>query len=185
MAIVIPYPKQTWTDGSGGGTPVSAARLGVLEEGILDVSQAPAVRVFHNANQSLTSATDTVLAFNSERFDQAGGVASTQHDTVTNNSRLTALYAGIYQITASVNFDVSATGNRMVKIRLNGTTLIAVNSFAPDPTGGIGTALTTTVLYSLAVNDYVEVVARQDSGGALNVLTSANFSPEFMMARVA
>ena len=28
------YSKQTWTDGSGGGTPLSAARLTVMENGI-------------------------------------------------------------------------------------------------------------------------------------------------------
>ena len=104
MAIVIPYVKQTWTDGSGGGTPISAARLGVLEEGILDSSLAPAVRVFHNASQSITNSTLTALAFNSERFDQAGGVASTMHDTVTNNSRLTAIYAGVYMIGGTIRW---------------------------------------------------------------------------------
>src|SRR6266516_3989904 len=103
MAIVIPYVKQTWTDGSGGGTPVSAARLGVVEEGILDVSQAPAVRVFHNTTQSATS-----------------GVASTQHDTSTNNSRLTCLYAGIYMIVGNIEWSASPTTGQL-KIRHQGT----------------------------------------------------------------
>lgn len=31
-----PYTQQTWVDGSGGGTPISAARLGVIEQGIYD-----------------------------------------------------------------------------------------------------------------------------------------------------
>jgi len=30
----FPYTQQTWVDGSGGGTPISAARLGVIESGI-------------------------------------------------------------------------------------------------------------------------------------------------------
>lgn len=30
------YVQQTWVDGSGGGTPISAARLGVMEQGIYD-----------------------------------------------------------------------------------------------------------------------------------------------------
>jgi hypothetical protein len=34
------YVKQTWTDGSGGGTPLSAARMGVIETGVLDGSSA-------------------------------------------------------------------------------------------------------------------------------------------------
>jgi hypothetical protein len=31
-----PYVQQTWVDGSAGGTPISAARLGVLEQGVQD-----------------------------------------------------------------------------------------------------------------------------------------------------
>ena len=35
--------------------------------------------------------------------------------------------------------------------------------------------------YSLAVNDYVELVVYQSSGGALDVNAAANYSPEFGM----
>jgi len=38
--MATPYAKQTWVDGSAGGTPISAARLGVIEQGIED-SQFP------------------------------------------------------------------------------------------------------------------------------------------------
>src|SRR5262245_23863489 len=118
MAIVIPYTKQTWTDGSGGGTPISAARLGVLEEGILDVSLAPAVRVTHNAAQTATTGVALTLAFNTERFDQAAGASSTMHDTVTNNSRLTAIYAGVYQISGNIEWSASPV-NAALRIVLN------------------------------------------------------------------
>lgn len=179
MAIIIPYVKQTWVDGSGGGTPISAARLGVLEEGILDVSQAPAVRVFHNTTQSATSGVALALAFNSERFDQAGGVASTQHDTVTNNSRLTALYAGVYQITGVVQWAASPV-SASIAVRINGATTIAQSQVAADYR-----YMTVSTLYAMAINDYAELVVVQASGGALNVLSTANLSPEFMMCRVA
>ena len=179
MAIVIPYVKQTWTDGSGGGTPVSAARLGVVEEGILDVSQAPAVRVFHNAAQATLSNTPLTLAFNSERYDQAGGVASTQHDTVTNNSRLTALYAGIYSIVAMAEWAGSPV-NAEMRILLNATTIIARTSVVADYR-----YMNLSTQYQLAVNDFVQVVVLQISGAGLNVNSTANSSPEFAMTRVA
>src|SRR5262245_13632341 len=122
----IPYVAQTWADGSGGGTPLSAARLNVIEAGVKEVSYAPAVRVFHNANQAIVTATVTALAFNSERIDQAGNAADTQHDTVTNNSRLTCKYAGVYDIGACIAWEVVAAGTyRQIGIRLNGTTIIA------------------------------------------------------------
>ena len=182
MAIVIPYVKQPWTDGSGGGTPVSAARLGVIEEGILDASLAPCVRVFHNTTQSVTSGTPLALAFNSERFDQAGGASSTMHDTVTNNSRLTAIYAGVYQISGTIQYAASPQITNL-SIRVNGTTTIARHGYVA------GTALDVryqhiSTLYALAVNDYVELIAAQTSGGAVNVNSVGNESPEFMMVRV-
>lgn len=180
MAIVIPYTKQTWTDGSGGGTPVSAARLGVLEEGIFDVSYSPAVRVTHNAAQAIGAATETTLAFNTERFDQAANAADTMHDTAVNNSRLTCRYAGVYQITGGIEWATTST-DQYVAIRLNGVTTIMRQR---NPAGsGSNPAQTITTLYSLAVNDYVEL--RVFSASAMNVNSSGNYSPEFMMVRVA
>src|SRR5262245_15317139 len=125
MAIVIPYTKQTWTDGSGGGTPISAARLGVLEEGILDVSQAPAVRAFHNTTQSITNGVTTTLAFNSETFDQTAGASSTMHDNVTNNSRLTAVYAGVYWIHVQWEWAATVATEGRIIIMYNTATEIA------------------------------------------------------------
>lgn len=183
MAIVIPYVKQTWIDGNPANA-ASAARLGVLEEGILDVSQAPAVRVFHNAAQSATTAVDLTLAFNSERFDQAGGVAAAHHDTVTNNSRLTCLYAGVYQISGCIEWAANATGVRSVSIKLNNTTFIAIE-LTNTVAGGVVTRQIISTLYSLAVNDYVELIANQNSGAGLNVNSAGNYSPEFGMVRVA
>lgn len=180
MALIIPYVEQSWVDGV---SLASAARLTVIEDGIHNVSQAPAVRATHNTTQSLTSGVDTTLAFNTDRFDQAGGASSTMHDTVTNNSRLTCLYAGVYQITAGVRFAANATGIRQLKIRLNNTADLMIQNQNALSSGT--TIMIITTLYPLAVNDFVEVVANQTSGGALNVESAANYSPEFMMVRAA
>lgn len=177
--MAIPYVRQTWTDGSGGGTPVSAARLGVLEQGVYDAHRMPAARVYNNANISLTNSTNTALTFNTERFD-----TDTIHDLVTNTGRLTCKTAGVYHIIGQVEFAPNATGLRQLQIRVNGTTTIdgvILNQM------GAGTQVIAKVdtLYQLAVNDYVELMAFQSSGGALNVTSVANTSPEFMMVRVS
>lgn len=177
----VPYVKQTWTDGV---SSASAARLTVIENGINDVSFAPAVRVTHNANQSITSGVLTALAFNTERFDQAGNTSDTQHDNVTNNSRLTCRYAGVYQITGLAAFAPNATGIRQIQIRLNATTIIASTDHIAA-SAGTGSELAVTSLYSLAVNDFVELMALQTSGAGLNVNQANNYTPEFMMVRVA
>jgi len=181
--MAIPYAKQAWTDGSGGGTPVSAARLAVIEQGVFDAHYQPAVRAFHSANQSITSATATALAFNSDRFDQASNASDTMHDTVTNNSRLTCRYAGVYLIWANVEWAASTAGTRTINIRHStGSTAIGVSSIqSPTSTTLRQQAMT---IYSMAVNDYVECVVTQDTGGALNVLATGNYSPEFAMVRV-
>lgn len=177
--MAIPYVKQTWVDGAAGGTPTSAARLGVIEQGIYDAHRMPCARVFNNAALATVSGTNLILTFNSERFD-----TDTIHDTVTNNSRLTCKTAGVYQISASVDWAANATGQRHVDLLLNATTMIAAVE-ADAAAGGRPTSQVVTALYSLAVNDYVEVRVLQNSTVGLNIAVSGNNSPEFMMVRVA
>jgi len=177
----IPYVRATHVDGQSW----SAAKANLLEAGVNDVSYAPAVRVFNNANISITaSGVAQALTFNSERFDQAGNAADTMHDTSTNTGRLTCRYAGVYWVRGNAEFAANATGMRRLGIRLNG----AGNDYARYSQGnqGAGNAVPIQVdsLMLLAVNDYVELMATQDSGGALNVLATGNYSPEFMMVRV-
>src|SRR5688500_16432952 len=147
---VVPYVRATHSDGQSW----SAAKANVLEAGVTDVSYAPAVRAYHNAAQAITTATWTSLALNSERFDQAGNAAATMHDLVTNNSRLTCKYAGVYWIHGEAVFEANATGvQRTSRIFMNATTVIA------DGNHGIlhateGGRTQVNALYALAVNDY-------------------------------
>ena len=179
--MAIPYVDQTWVDGSGGGTPTSAARFNYMEAGIKAAHYMPAVHVTHNAAQGIASNVLTALAFNTERFDQAGNTSDTMHDTVTNNSRLTCRYAGIYLITGHAEWAASAaSGNLQMNIRLNGTTTIA--RFVPVSLDVRDMGVTT--VYSLAVNDYVELMVQQNTAGSVNI-SSGTYTPEFMMVRVA
>lgn len=178
-----PYVKQTWTDGSGGGTPLSAARMAVIEQGIFDAHLQPAARVFHDANQSIVTATLSTLSFNQERYDQDGLGTSTMHDNATNNSRLTAKVAGKYRISANISFAANATGYRRVFLRINAGDLIAATS-APANSVSMDTYLVCACDYDLAVNDYIEVRVEQNSGGNLNVVAASKYSPEFSMHRI-
>lgn len=140
----------------------------------------PQARVYNTANLSLaTSGTFAALTFDSERYDNGG-----LHSTAANTSRLTAPVTGLYSIGCSVAFASNATGRREVVIQLNGTTNIAWDT--RTAVNGERTKVTLSgVEYHLLAADYVEVVAMQTSGGALNVETQANYSPEFWMHRVA
>lgn len=138
-----------------------------------------ACRVYNNADQVIGTGAWTVLTLNSERYDTDG-----IHDTVTNNSRLTCKTVGIYAICANGVFAANATGSRYVGIRLNGATYIGRTGGGANATAGHGTDLMVATQYQFAVNDYVEMMVYQNSGGNLNSTAYGNICPEFMMARI-
>jgi hypothetical protein len=146
--------------------------------------QAPgggqAARAYNSANISLANATGTTLGFDSTRYDTGGQV----HNNAVNNSRLTCQVAGVYLITAVVEFAPSATGTRSVSIQLNGGLFIGAQIQAAAATSTLPTRVTASSTYYLNAGDYVECRAYQDSGGALNVSAIAAYSPEFMLAMV-
>lgn len=158
------------------GVRVNAA-TNALEFATLVGGYTEGARVYHNATQSIPTATRTALAFNSERYD-----TDAIHDPVTNNSRLTCKTAGKYILSGSISFSAHATGLRNLRIRLNGSTvlvdLLLGMTFDNQWSGAVST------IYDLAVNDYVELTVYQNSGGNLIIYASPNSTPEFMMSRV-
>ena len=132
----------------------------------------PMCRVYHSANQSLTSGVAAVLAFGAERYD-----TDTLHDTAVNNSRITMVTPGKYRFGASVEYEANATGVRLVHVLLNGTTAIATETEAAA--GAAASRLTISGEYAFAAGDYLQLQVYQDSGGALSVVSAGNYSPEF------
>lgn len=159
----------TWTAGS---YPTAAQFNANIRDNVSFLANPPACRVYHNAAQALTTAVEASLAFNSERFD-----TNTMHDTVTNNSRITFTTAGLYVVTLNVTFASNATGNRVTTIRLNGATYLAYDIRAA--VNGDTTNVAVTTIYKFAAADYVEARCFQNSGGNLNVNSTANSTPEF------
>lgn len=95
---------------------------------------------------------------------------------------MTCKTAGKYQITGHIQWPTNATGIRNLDIILNGATVIADVTTIGNATNTVDQLVTT--LYDLAANDYVELRALQTSGGALNVNSVTNYSPELMMGRI-
>lgn len=147
------------------------------ERHIHDLGKHPggviAARVHNSAAISVSNVTQTVLTFDSERFD-----TDTIHSTSSNTGRLTATTAGKYYITGTVEW-ASSPSQGNIAIRLNGATSIAASVVVADYRN-----MVISTLYDLAATDYVELLVRQSSGGAINITANSNFSPEFAMARV-
>jgi hypothetical protein len=121
-------------------------------------------QVYKSAQQTLTNNTETALTFNTERFD-----TDTFHDTSTNTSRMTipSGKAGYYLVIATVTFLTNSTPARAVTLRLNGNEYAYLQQLEPVSNGGTITG--GSYIINLAVADYIEIFARQESGGNLNV----------------
>jgi len=159
------YPDPTLKDGAV--TPAKVAAL-------------PAARVYNSANQSIPgNAAFTTLTFNTERFDTAG-----LHRTDLDASRITAPTAGLYELTINISWETNATGARELNLRKNGVDIVARDVVKPTDAPN-STEQSITTLVSLAAGDYVEVVLRQNSGAALNIVAAPQWSPEFSAIRLS
>lgn len=127
-------------------------------------------RVYRSTTQSLPNNTLTAISFDSTRWDTHGF-----HDPAVNPTRLTMRgKPGLYYCYAHLTFNAHATGFREVILRVNGGAGpdIAYEIDSPGSAAfgqriGVGTA------WVLDSFDYMEVMARQNSGAALTVLASS------------
>lgn len=128
-------------------------------------------RVYNSADISIADSTATILTFNSERYDTLS-----IHSTSSNTGRLTIPFAGKWCIGAAVDWDANATGYRSSLVRKNGSTVLTANTHPAASGADTNQPLNTEDLF--AAGDYVEIVVAQNSGGALNVKSLGNYSPE-------
>lgn len=157
-----------------GGTAVAALKT----DNIL-LNLAIGSFIYHSADQAIATGTPTILAFDSEVLDN-----DTMHDTVTNNSRLVAKTAGKYLLVANAWFapfagasSVSTVGQ--IRLRKNGTTYLNGNSAVMPGASATSLKLNCAILLDLAVNDYVELEAYQNTGGSLSIMGPASAGTQY------
>lgn len=151
-----------------------------IRDNLNAISSIPAARVYNSANVSIPNNTDTALPFDSERFD-----TDAIHDPASNNTRLTCKTAGKYAIGGQSRFNGVAGGAyRLAKILLSPAGRYIAFTVGP-PLGTLEVHQNVQTIEQLAVNDYVELVVAQDSGGALNQNTVAADRFEFWMQRLS
>jgi len=120
-------------------------------------------RVYRTSTQSISNSTLTAIQFDNEKYDTDG-----LHDNVTNNSRLTAVLAGKYHLSAGAEFQGPAgTYFVLVRIVLNGTTVLSEGRQIAAT--GSSDIMSTGCDYVLAANDYIEAFVFQTSGGSVNI----------------
>lgn len=134
----------------------------------------PACRVYNNAGLTHTSTGNwqKLSGFNSERYD-----TDSMHSTSVSSERITINTAGLYLVTAAIEWAANATGLRGLQISLNGSTPI-VTDHENSNGASFGTAISVSTVYKFTAGQYFEVHGFQNSGGNLGIASSANWTPE-------
>lgn len=153
----------------GGELAIKAGKLTAGGVGLPNLLRCKATNE-GGAPQNLTDATwEAIDLDQSEDFD-----VGVWHDLVTNPSRFTCPTNGdgLYMVIAHAHFSDpgTPTGNRGIRIALNGTVDNSSEMLVPSSVG-IETALDTTILIELVATEYLEVEAFEDgSGGVISVV---------------
>lgn len=133
-------------------------------------------RVRRSSTQSIPNNTATAISFTTEVHDTGD-----DNWSVGSPTRLTAQKTGSYITTGNLRWANNTSGRRQLQIRLNGSAIIGRIELGPNSVGNADMHI--TAIYELSSSDYVELLAFQNSGAALNVL-SATMNPWFAIARL-
>jgi hypothetical protein len=133
-------------------------------------------RAFNSVNFAIPNNAPTAVTFDSNRFDPFS-----MHSTTVNTSRITIVRAGRYNLGGCVEFANAGAGYRELGLRLNGVTLLSAQAV---PQVGAATRVNVNTDYEFALNDYIELMAFQNSGGPINATAAGNYSPEFWCCRI-
>lgn len=127
-----------------------------------------------------TGGVGQAITLNTENYD-----VGPMHDVAVNNSRMTCPVGGggLYTMGGNAEIAANAAGRRELGIRLNGVTFL--DTIRIPPTAADATRLEVSTEYRLAPGDYVELMVFQNSGGALLLTTSVEYSAVFWIRWVA
>jgi len=129
-----------------------------------------------SANQNLTT-TATALSWDVEVSDPSG-----IHSNVTNNTRLTAPVAGLYEIASSI-YNNNTSGLGTLQARVNGTT-DAPGSLERRTADAAGLSLRNVFSLAMAPGDYVEIMVLHATAAGSVAGGTANGSATVSMKRI-
>lgn len=127
----------------------------------------PMCKVRQTVVQSLPNATATPVTFDTEDTDLLGMHSGS-------SSRVTPGIAGWYWIDGNVTYSTNANGIRTTAWQVTGTPLVGCGQSALG-NGSVSARMSTVgTLVHLSATDYVEMLAFQSSGAALNTAVSGS-----------
>lgn len=155
------------------GNLITAAMWNASVVAAVNFLTGPPIAVITQTSvQTFTTGVAAAVQFNSSIVDTDGG-----HSNTVNNTRYTAQVAGWYWFRGNVLFTSNSAGNRSAQLSKNGSGL--TTSFVVFPAASTNYAamgIETASMVQMAVGDYVELSASQDTGGNLTTYTSTGSS---------
>lgn len=164
---VIPIAKIVpWADNDALNTTNVNA---YLRDPIRFLLAAPLCRLRQTTAALTATGTWTDMPFTTEDIDtDPDGVGG--HSTSANTARFTARYPGWYDVGGAVAFISNATGNRGVRLAINGTAVNGSETLTPAVNGTTSEAVLRPMTVLLDEGDYITLQGFQTSGGALNTI---------------
>lgn len=140
--------------------------LGIDSTQFVDSPTQPRCVLTAPNSQSIATGVATAVTFPTEELDVGG-----MHEGVTNPSRVTipAGGDGVYLVAAQVSFTPNATGSRAIILYKNGVAVNGAASIQTSVSTDFYTVPSFTTLITLAAGDYLEIYAKQTSGGNMNI----------------
>ena len=145
------------------GEILTAALMNKNVRDAVDFLQSPPFAVlYQNNSQSIPNGAETSISFDSEIADPYGG-----HSNTSNNGRYTCQLAGYYFMIGAIWYASNTTGYRRGDLYVNSNSLTPQWQVSAEaPTTGCG--IQVNGMQYLNVGDYVNLMAYQNSGGALS-----------------
>lgn len=140
---------------------------------------AYACKVYNDSNSgTLNNVTADLIYWASEAYDTAN-----MHSTSSNTSRVYMPVAGIYSICAFYSFPANGSGQRVLLTRKNGS---IQQMYANTNTYGSLDRTRMSIVYEeqFAANDYIELIAYQNSGSNLSPKYSTSGWDSHMTVRL-
>lgn len=136
-------------------------------------------RLTNSTPITLTSTVRQSLTFDTEIFD-----TDSMHSTTVNPERITINTTGKYIVGGEALFTANAVGRRDLGIQVNSLGAFVVEVADTNAGAGINQGMTCETLINLTAGDWIDLRARQDSGGNLDVISQSFYSPIFYAVKV-
>lgn len=151
-----------------------------------DTVTQPRVRAYRITSQSIATGAGSYGSGTQVTFEASSFDSHSFWSASVNPTRLTVPtgQSGIYLVIGQASWNTSATARKAAWLFKNGARFAIAEVNGDD--GGLGLSFTVSAFVSLAVGDYVELVVRQDTAGALALLGDATGQyAQLQMVRIA